>query len=447
MTAISVADPPLSAWRRMRLWAAAHAVDDLYQGLVPACVPYFVLDRHYGYVAASGLTLAATLGAALPQLVVGFLVDRYALRWMAGIGVSLAGIGLGMSGVVPGYALVWIALFASGLGVAMFHPAAGKAARRAAGDRASAMSIFATGGNVGFFLAPVLATPALDAIGLGATVLFIPPAVLTGFVLLRHQQRAAPAKQATAAVGTDRWGPFLLLTAVEITRSVNFFGTSTFIELYWIAHLHASRPVAGVALTCFLTGGVVGTLLGGRLADRFGLTPNGPGGQRRGHPCPHRATRMSWRRPRPSRGTGSRRHGSYPVLCSGQARPGLPAQPPGHRRRRHARPRRQRRRAGGPCIRHRRRGLRHTSRIYAPVPAAGARRCAFTPTARTGNEVTGLPVAAQQGVIHPRRVRRGRARSPTGEPGPHRMLAGVTISVAIVDRPPDTVRVAFGAFY
>jgi FSR family fosmidomycin resistance protein-like MFS transporter len=53
---------------------------------------------------------------------------------------------------------------------------------------------------------------------------------------------------------------------------VNFFGTSTFIELYWITHLHASRLVAGAALTCFLTGGVAGTLLGGRLADRFGLT-------------------------------------------------------------------------------------------------------------------------------------------------------------------------------
>jgi len=288
VTDVQVLDPPLSAWRRMRLWGAAHAVDDLYQGLVPACVPYFVLDRHYGYVAASGLSLAATLGSALPQLVVGVVVDRYSVSWMAGAGVSLAGFGAGMSGVLPGYALVWALLFASGLGVAMFHPAAGKAARRAAmeGARvegagvegagevggASAMSIFAAGGNVGFFLAPVLATPALDAMGLGATALFIPPAVLTGFALLRHQQRTTPARRATAVAGTDRWRPFLVLTAVEVTRSVNFFGTSTFIELYWITHLHASRPVAGAALSCFLFGGVAGTLLGGRIADRFGLT-------------------------------------------------------------------------------------------------------------------------------------------------------------------------------
>jgi MFS transporter, FSR family, fosmidomycin resistance protein len=272
MTDVREAAPPVAAVPRMRLWAAAHAVDDLYQGLVPACVPYFVLDRHYGYVAASGLSLAATLGAALPQLVTGVVVDRFRVGWMAGAGVSLAGLGVGLSGVLPGYALVWLVLFVSGLGVAMFHPAAGKAARQAAAGRASAMSVFAAGGNVGFFLAPVLATPALDALGLGATVLFIPPAVLAGFVLLRRRPRTGPARSPARMVATDRWGPFALLTAVEVTRSVNFFGISTFIELYWITHLQASRPMAGVALTCFLLGGVAGTLLGGRIADRFGLT-------------------------------------------------------------------------------------------------------------------------------------------------------------------------------
>jgi FSR family fosmidomycin resistance protein-like MFS transporter len=49
------------------------------------------------------------------------------------------------------------------------------------------MSLFAAGGSVGLFLAPALATPALDAVGLEALVLFIPPAVLMAFVLSGHQ--------------------------------------------------------------------------------------------------------------------------------------------------------------------------------------------------------------------------------------------------------------------
>jgi FSR family fosmidomycin resistance protein-like MFS transporter len=259
-----------SAWRRMRLWALAHAIDDLYQGLVPSVVPYFVLDRHYGYVAASGLTLAATLGSSIPQPVIGIIADRRNAGWMAGAGVGLAGLGLSVAGLLPGYGAVWCAILLSGLGVAMFHPAAGKAARQDAGDSAAAMSVFAAGGSVGFFLAPALATPALIGLGLPATALFLPPAALISFILLRkHRREAANAAPAQRA-GRDRWGPFAALTGVEVLRSAAFFGLNTFIELYWIRHLHASRGLAGLALTCFLAGGVAGTLLGGRIADRVG---------------------------------------------------------------------------------------------------------------------------------------------------------------------------------
>lgn len=255
---------------RMAIWGAAHAVDDLYQGLVPAAVPYFVLEKHYTYLAASGLTLAATLGSALPQPAIGLAVDRWRLPRLAAAGVAIAGTGLGLSGVAGSYALVWLCILISGLGVAMFHPAAGRSAREAAGNSAAAMSIFAAGGSVGFFLAPVLATPALNAWGVGATTLFIPPAWLVALVLLR--KRAATEKSRAAPVsGQDRWGPFAALTGIEVVRSAAFFGINTFIELYWLNHLHASRALAGAALACFLIGGVVGTLLGGRIADRVGM--------------------------------------------------------------------------------------------------------------------------------------------------------------------------------
>lgn len=256
----------------MRVWATAHAVDDFYQGLVPAAVPYFVLERHYSYVAASGLALAATFGSALPQLLVGVLADRRPLPWMSALGVTLAGVGAGFAGLAPTYPLVWALLLLSGLGVAMFHPPAGRDARRAAGSSAGAMSIFAAGGSVGFFIAPTLATPALDAWGVGATALFVPPAVLTGWMLLRHQRRTLSNSSVTrAASGRDRPGMFALLTAVDVSRSCVSFGVNTFVALYWIRHLGASSALGGVALAVELGGGVLGTLAGGRIADRIGL--------------------------------------------------------------------------------------------------------------------------------------------------------------------------------
>ena len=62
------------------------------------------------------------------------------------------------------------------------------------------MSIFAAGGSVGFFLAPVLATPALASLGVGATVLFIPPALLGVALLLLRD----PARRSALAVLSTR---------------------------------------------------------------------------------------------------------------------------------------------------------------------------------------------------------------------------------------------------
>ncbi|WP_368862244.1 MFS transporter [Catenulispora pinistramenti] len=256
----------------MRIWAAAHAVDDFYQGLVPAAVPYFVLARHFSYVQASGLALATTFGSALPQVAIGILADRRRLPWMSPLGMSLAGIGAGLSGLFPSYPVVFAMLLLAGIGIAMFHPPAGRDARRAAGGSATAMSYFAAGGSVGFFVGPALVTPALDGLGIGATALFIPPAVLMGFILLRHQHRTAYAAGTRVQHhGVDHVRLFAALTAVEIVRSTISTGQNTFISLYWIKHLGASSALGGTALTLELGGGVLGTLLGGRIADRFGM--------------------------------------------------------------------------------------------------------------------------------------------------------------------------------
>ena len=92
------------------------------------------------------------------------------------------------------------------------------------------------------------------------------------FVLFRHQRRlTARAIAARRGTGVDRPRLFALLIAVEVVRSSVSFGINTFVALYWIRHLGASSALGGAALALVLAGGVAGTLLGGRIADRIGL--------------------------------------------------------------------------------------------------------------------------------------------------------------------------------
>lgn len=260
------------ALARMRYWVAGHAVDDFYQGLVPAALPFFAIERGYSYTAIASLAMAATLGSALPQPIFGLVADRRSISWIAPLGLSTAGVAACLAVTAPHYAAVWTLFLASGLGVAAFHPAAGRDARRDAGASTTAMSYFASGGKIGFFLAPVVVTPLAAHLGLRSLLPLAIPALVMGALLLRYQVRTNRSAQIASktVIGRDRWAPFLTLTGVEITRSTVSFGINTFIALYFIKHFGTTATTGGVALSLFLAGGIMGTVVGGIIADQCG---------------------------------------------------------------------------------------------------------------------------------------------------------------------------------
>ena len=268
-------DGPEVNRRGVGLMSAAHLVDDLYQGVVPALLPFFVLERHYSYAAVAGLTLAATVLSSVAQPFFGWWTDRRPRRWMIPAGIVTAGIGVGLAGLWSNYLLTWTVLALSGLGVAAFHPEAARAARQAAGNSNRAMSVFALGGNAGFALGSLLATLVLLVGGLGATWLLVLPAALMALLLVSRLNRVLDGRIGqrrthTMPIGNDDWPAFLRLTAVVVVRSILFFGLSSFLALYFIGQLGASPGQGGIALTVFLVAGACGTLLGGWVADRSG---------------------------------------------------------------------------------------------------------------------------------------------------------------------------------
>jgi len=249
--------------------AIGHAGVDVYQGAVPAMVPFLVAERGYGYVAASGVVLAATLLSSIVQPVFGALTDRWRMPWLIPVSMTTAGLGVALSGVTDSYVLTWLAVALSGLGVAAYHPEAARLARIASAGSHVRMSWFALGGTLGFASAPVLVTPLLTAGGLGASPYLVVPAaagaLLTLAVLRSPTGPGTAGRAAARAPGRDDWPSFARLTLVIVFRSVVYIGLSTFVALY------LGGGVAGaVGLFTLFAGGAVGTVLGGRLAARLG---------------------------------------------------------------------------------------------------------------------------------------------------------------------------------
>jgi len=250
-----------------------HMVDDLYQGAVPALIPYLALVRHYDYTAAAGITLAATLLSSLAQPLFGVLTDRYALPLLIPVGMSLAGLGIGLSGLSASYLLTWLAVALSGLGVAAYHPESARAARAASQGSHVTMSWFSLAGSVGFALGPLVVPAVVEPGGVGATPLLAVPALLmagvTVAVLRSHPApSSAPPRDPGGTLLSDRWGPFLRLTGVVMSRSVMSFGLAAFLALYAQQRLDAGTVTGEMVLLVFFIASAVGTLVGGRLAER-----------------------------------------------------------------------------------------------------------------------------------------------------------------------------------
>lgn len=257
--------------------ATGHLCVDVCQGSVPAMLPFLVSQRGYSLSAASALVLAVSFSSSIIQPVFGYLSDRRSLVWLMPGGLILAGVGLGLSGIAHSYALTFIAVVISGLGIAAYHPEGSRYANYVSGPRrATGMSFFSVGGNAGFALGPALLTPAVLLLGLQGTAAVGAIPIVVGLMLaaqlgyLRGFRPAAAARRADAPGGVDRWGPFARLGGVIAARSIVYFGLMTFVPLYFVHELGRSKATGNTALTVMLAAGAAGTLIGGRAADRYG---------------------------------------------------------------------------------------------------------------------------------------------------------------------------------
>lgn len=262
---------------RVARLTVGHVGADLFQGAVPALVPFFVADRGMSYADAGLLVLAGSLASSVMQPVAGLVGDRVRAAWLQPLGLVMAAGGLALATAVESFVAIAVALLAGGLGVAVFHPEAIRATRAVAGDSpGSALGVFALGGNIGFALGPALAVPLGAAFGLPAVaaVAVIP---LAGALFLgRGIDASGPASDVTeaefAGLASD-WRTFAYATAGATAATAVLFGLMAFAPVWFDEVLGAGVGLGSAAVTAMLVAGAVGTYAGGWLGDRHGRRP------------------------------------------------------------------------------------------------------------------------------------------------------------------------------
>src|SRR5437762_7160521 len=163
------------------LLALGHFAVDLTQGSLPAVLPFLKSAHGLSYAEVATIVLATNLTASLLQPLFGYLADQTMRRWILPTSVVVAGAGMALTGLAPGYTSLVLLVVVMGLGVAAWHPEGYRTATGVAGDRkATALSYFSLGGNIGYASGPLLAAFLITAFGLGGTLgMLVPSALMT----------------------------------------------------------------------------------------------------------------------------------------------------------------------------------------------------------------------------------------------------------------------------
>lgn len=265
--------------RYIKLLSSGHLITDIYQGALPAMLPFLITEKHLSYAAAAFLIFAANLSSSIVQPIFGLYSDKISAPWTLPLGVFLGGIGIGVAGISSNYWVIAAAVAISGIGIAAFHPEGARLANKFAGkNKATSVSTFSAGGNIGFAVGPIITTELLLLFGLRGTVILCIPAVIMSLILLSQLKTfyaklksINEEKVQNGIINTDdEWKPFVNLTATLLCRAIVFFGLNTFLTLYWINVLKQSERSGSIALSIMIISGVVGNLVAGRLSDKIG---------------------------------------------------------------------------------------------------------------------------------------------------------------------------------
>jgi len=254
-----------------------HLFIDFSQGALAALLPTLIAQHHYNYVVAASLVFAMNFVSSIVQPLFGFLSDKYDTGWIIILAILITGIGFSSQGYVPNYVLLIVGCLVCGIGIAAYHPDSGLAGN----NPGQGMSIFSFGGNIGFAIGPIVLTAIVNHLGLHGIGIFLIISLIISLLLLKfyptmHRQSILFwSRLKKDQVGVDLyekndWLNFSLLTMVLFGRSIIFYGLNTFLALYWINILKQSNTSGSLALSIMFVVGSIGTLIGGRLADKIG---------------------------------------------------------------------------------------------------------------------------------------------------------------------------------
>ena len=269
-------------------FAYTHFSHDLCAGLLVALLPLIRADLELNYLQSGLLISAYSITAGLSQFLGGWIGDRANRKIviMVGLGgVGLAALAVGLS---PAYFLMLSFLVVMGIFAGGYHPSSLSIRSGYFGrtGRGKVIAVHMLGGSMGFALGPVLGGLIGETLGWRFAYIFltIPVFLAVPLVLKVVRQHLFDRAESIASTSdgtpvkptyklSSLWQvlrPIAVITVLAISIQLVVGSAMAFIPIYLVDKHNFTPAYAAMFLGIIRGGGVVGSLFGGWLSDRWG---------------------------------------------------------------------------------------------------------------------------------------------------------------------------------
>lgn len=264
----------LSSWiPKTLLLSAGHFITDVYSGFLSPILPLLIKQYGFSLTFAGFLASISSFSNSLLQTVFGYLSDKVSYPFFIIIGPVIAAVFYSIIGYMPNKWFLLATIFVAGCGVAQFHPLGAILTNRVSTTRkGTAMSIFVTGGSIGYSLGPLVITTLISLKDIHIVPIAIIPAVFVSWLIYRfvpnHIENTEPQYALFTRENFRQIASIIIYITLGTLRGFVIMSFNAFVPILYSMKGHSLRE-GGFAIFIIHFCGGLGGLVGGLLTDRF----------------------------------------------------------------------------------------------------------------------------------------------------------------------------------
>lgn len=260
------------------LLSMAHFFNDFYCNFLPILLPILIPKLGLSLTLSGALVMVMSLSANVLQPVFGYFMDKYNFNKIMPMIIPFGAVFICFTNLASNFIILAILIGLSGLAVSTFHPMGAGLVSKVApkGKISTCISMFVAGGSLGFALAPILLVYFMQIYSLDYLPILIIPAIVLG--ILMYISGLSKARFVNEKIAKNMHfnliqilqnKPLMLLNISMGLRAWLFTALVTFLPL-WAIEKGCNNTLSGWILTIYLSGSVIGGLIGGALNDKIG---------------------------------------------------------------------------------------------------------------------------------------------------------------------------------